>query len=191
MSQSCMNHFPSPLPCGCSLLSCPPREQPSRGVLLPHVLSCGRHWERRVCVPMQIGDLPPDFSGEVTLTDVSVCGAAQWRFSPPMTGCSCRLCQQRQASCGVMVTIPVRCRMCSGCGEAVEGQSLLQVDVPLRMRGAPGDCWRQQVMVLPCVRLVDGGAPVCVRNGRLPPVEGVLEVLVEVFVVRWEGEVVS
>ncbi len=86
----------------------------------------------------------------------------------------------------MLVTIPVRCMLCSSCGEPLEGQSLLRTEVPLRMRCSPGDFWRQQVMVLPCTRLIDGGSPVCVRNGQLPPVSCVLEVLVEVYMTRWK-----
>lgn len=186
------------IPCGTSPCkppvppACPPCAPPPckpQGVLLPRILSSGRLWQRRACVSLCITDLPCGLSGRYTLFDVSSIGETRWTLLPPSAPeCTCHRCQcrpSRPAASRMQVEIPLRCQLRSECGACVTGQSILTTDITLSSRGMPsGDMWRSQTMVMPCVRLIDGGAPVCAENSQLPPISCVMEVLVDAYLTR-------
>lgn len=149
---------PSRPPCP----SCPPTQ---KGVLLPRILASGREWQRRACVALYVGGLPEDANGRLQLVGVTACGDADWEIAPYQEPrpCGCRGCRpSRPAPCLLRVNIPVVCQV-------------------------QAECWRNQMMVLPCVRLIDGGAPVCADDCRPPVFDCTIELLVEAYMTRWEA----
>lgn len=182
---------PMPPPC-LQQASCPPKpaSPTQKGVLLPRILASGREWQRRACVALYVGGLPEDVTGRLRLVGVAACGDADWEIAPcqPPRPCDCHACRlSRPAPCLLRVNIPVVCQVLTDCGQVLRGESVLTTDVSLPIRCAQAECWRNQMMVLPCVRLIDGGAPVC-AEGRQPPVfECTIELLVEAYMTRWEA----
>jgi len=85
------------------------------------------------------------------------------------------------------VNIPVVCQVQAECGQVLRGESVLTTDVALPIRCVQAECWRNQMMVLPCVRLIDGGAPVCADDCRPPVFDCTIELLVEAYMTRWEA----
>lgn len=153
---------PSRPPCP----SCPPTQ---KGVLLPRILASGREWQRRACVALYVGGLPEDANGRLQLVGVTACGDADWEIVPYQEPrpCGCRGCRpSRPAPCLLRVNIPVVCQVQAECGQVLRGESVLTTDVALPIRCVQAECWRNQMMVLPCVRLIDGGAPVCADDCR-------------------------
>lgn len=174
---------PAPPPCRpCTPPPCKPQH-----VLLPRILSSGRAWQRRACVSLCITDLPCDLCGCYTLFDVSATDETRWSLLPAdAPACTCHRCQcrPRPTGCRMQLEIPLRCRLRNECGACITGKSLLTTELTLCARGTSGDTWRSQTMVLPCVRLIDGGCRVNVENGQLPPISCVLEVLVDAYLTR-------
>lgn len=153
---------PSRPPCP----SCPPTQ---KGVLLPRILASGREWQRRACVALCVGGLPEDANGRLRLVGVTACGDADWEIAPYQEPrpCGCRGCRpSRPAPCLLQVNIPIVCQVQAECGQVLRGESVLTTDVALPIRCVQAECWRNQMMVLPCVRLIDGGAPVCADDCR-------------------------
>lgn len=154
---------PSRPPCP----SCPPTQ---KGVLLPRILASGREWQRRACVALYVGGLPEDANGRLQLVGVTACGDADWEIAPYQEPrpCSCRGCRpSRPAPCLLRVNIPVVCQVQAECRQVLRGESVLTTDVALPIRCVQAECWRNQMMVLPCVRLIDG-ARLCVRMAAVP-----------------------
>ena len=85
------------------------------------------------------------------------------------------------------MNIPVVCQVQAACGQVLRGESVLTTDVALPIRCVQAECWRNQMMVLPCVRLIDGGAPVCADDCRPPVFDCTIELLVEAYMTRWEA----
>ena len=167
---------------------CPPKPIcPPKGVLLPRILASGRAWQRRACVSLYVGGLPADTRGALHLTGVSACGEADWELAPQQSPCDYRSCCRRPSPCLLRVNIPVVCQVQVDCGSVLRGESLLTTDVALPIRCAQAECWRNQMVVLPCVRLIDGGAPICAESCAVPVFECTLEVLVEAYMTRWEA----
>lgn len=173
---------PQQAPCS-QQASCPTQ----KGVLLPRILASGREWQRRACVSLYVGGLPADTRGSLRLIAVSACGEADWSIAPCQAPCDCRNCRCRPSPCLLRVNIPVACQVRNECGAVLRGESLLTTDVALPLRCSQAECWRNQMMVLPCVRLIDGGAPVCADTCSVPVFECTLELLVEAYMTRWEA----
>lgn len=113
--------------------------------------------------------LPEDANGRLQLVGVTACGDADWEIAPYQEPrpCGCRGCRpSRPAPCLLRVNIPVVCQVQAECGQVLRGESVLTTDVALPIRCVQAECWRNQMMVLPCVRLIDGGAPVCADDCR-------------------------
>lgn len=134
--------------------------------------------------------LPEDANGRLQLVGVTACGDADWEIAPYQEPrpCGCRGCRpSRPAPCLLRVNIPVVCQVQAECGQVLRGESVLTTDVALPIRCVQAECWRNQMMVLPCVRLIDGGAPVCADDCRPPVFDCTIELLVEAYMTRWEA----
>ena len=143
----------------------------------------------RVC-GAYVGGLPEDANGRLQLVGVTACGDADWEIVPYQEPrpCGCRGCRpSRPAPCLLRVNIPVVCQVQAECGQVLRGESVLTTDVALPIRCVQAECWRNQMMVLPCVRLIDGGAPVCADDCRPPVFDCTIELLVEAYMTRWEA----
>lgn len=77
--------------------------------------------------------------------------------------------------------IPVTCQIRDCRGAVYTGDALVETDVALRLTMPISECWRNTMVVLPCVRLVCPPPP-C----DTPCFEAQLELLVEVYMTRWE-----
>lgn len=146
--------------------------------------------QRRACVALYVGGLPEDANGRLRLVGVTACGDADWEIAPYQEPrpCGCRGCRpSRPAPCLLRVNIPVVCQVQAECGQVLRGESVLTTDVALPIRCVQAECWRNQMMVLPCVRLIDGGAPVCADGCRPPVFDCTIELLVEAYMTRWEA----
>lgn len=167
---------PTPCECGCQHCrphpyACPHAGLPPHGFLLPRIIASGRQWLQRFSLCLRVEDLPDCLQMPLTLLSVTCCGACSWE---PMAGESNRICQLR-------VTIPLCCQVQDPCGEVFVGHASLTVEVPLRLSVSSTECWRNSIMVLPCVRMA--GTP-CGSNCAVFDVQ--LEVLVEAYMTRWE-----
>ena len=77
--------------------------------------------------------------------------------------------------------IPVCCQVRDCRGNLYTGDALVETDINLRLTMPVNECWRNTMVVLPCVRLVCAPPPsddACF--------EAQLELLVEVYMTRWE-----
>ena len=167
---------PAPCECGCQhcrqcTQSCPHACLPPHGFLLPRIIASGRQWQHCCCLCLSVEDIPDSAQLPLTLINVVACGECSWE---PLPGESNRVCQLR-------VTVPLCCQVRDQCGTVFTGHAALTVDVPLRLSVSPSECWRNSVMVLPCVRLV---CLPCPADGTVFEVQ--LEILVEAYMTRWE-----
>lgn len=120
---------------------------------------------------LTVDGLPECAQPPFTLMAVCAAGEPSWTESPDPV---------RRMVC-LHVTVPLLCQVRDGCGSVHTGRSCLEVDTALRLPVPQGECWRNALMVLPCVRLV------CVPGGSSGACFDVqLEVLVESYMVRWE-----
>lgn len=166
-------------PCGCL---CPPErcqcDQCSRppvpggrGFLLPRIIACGREWQRGRQITLQVEGLPLCPDACLTLTDVRAVGEPLWtqRTDP----CRRALC--------LHVTIPLACLVRDEQGCQHEGRVQVELDTCLPLTTPPAECWRDQMMLLPCVRLMCPGV-----TGRGGCFDAQLEIRLESYLIRWE-----
>jgi len=159
-----------PQPCAPSCPQpCPQR--PAHSFLLPRVLASGRQWQRRCCVTLEVCGLPSCLEGPLTLCSVSACGDCAWEAVPVDSG---------HVLC-LRVTIPVQCQVRDRCGCTHAGRASLTTEVTLRLGCPAAECWRHQLLLLPCVRLV---CPPCTAD--TPCFDAQLELLLEAYLIRWE-----
>ena len=143
-----------------------------RGYLLPRVIASGREWLRRCQACLTVEGLPD--CAEPPLTLVAVCAAGEPTWTEEVDPCQRALCLQ--------ITIPLMCQVrdCRGC--VYSGRACVQVGTTMRLSVPHAECWRNTMMVLPCVRLV---CVPCASN--TPCFDALLEILVECYMVRWEA----
>ncbi len=177
-----------PQDCQCSACqqlcqpSCPPacstpfppmgkRPFPPHGFLLPRIIASGREWQRRACLKLMVEGVPACAVPPWTLLSVTACGTCRWEILP---------CEGSRQWI-VRVTYPVACLVRDGCGSIHTGHSEICTDVTLRLPVPPQECWRNSLVAFPCVRLVCAAC-----GGEEPVFDATLEVLVEVWMTRWE-----
>ena len=163
---------PPPAPCRPAAPCCHgQRPLPSGGVLLPRIIAAGREWQRRCSLTLDVDGLPACAEGPLTLLEVTACGQPTWESDD---------CGDPRAT-WLHVHVPLSClvRDCKGCYHT--GRAAITADVRLRHSHSRSDCWRGQIMVLPCVRLI------CIPCASERPIFDVLlEVVVEAYMIRWE-----
>jgi len=143
-------------------------QPPMQGILLPKIIASGREWQRRCCVKLQVEDLPRCAKPPLALCSVSPCGEPTWE---PLGG---------GRSLRFRVRIPLLCQVRDACGCLHSGRAAISVEVCLTPACPVAECWRSNLMVLPCVRLV------CAECSQDCCFTAQLEVLVEAYVLRWE-----
>ena len=158
-------------PCECRCdTTCAP--QPACAYLMPRIVGSGREWMRRTQATLCVRDVPECAGGAYTLISVSTSGeAASWEASA----------QPSPGRTALRVTIPLSCQVRDGNGRLYTGRAELQTDVALRITGPQADCWRNTLMLLPCVRLIclpEASCNLCF--------DAQLEVLLDAYVLRWE-----
>lgn len=144
---------------------------PPHGFLLPKVIASGREWLRRRSFCLRIEGVSECAQPPFTLLSVTACGEPTWESLP---------CDNRRQQL-LRVTVPVACQVrdCGGC--AYTGHASICVDVCVNLTTPAGECWRNNLMILPCVRLV---CVPCASDDLC--FEAQLEVLLEVYMIRWE-----
>ena len=157
----------------CRYNSCnrPPDGSVRQGFLLPRILASGREWLRRCQTTLRMEGLPECAPPPLTLISVCVAGEPSWvqEHDPA-----------RRALC-LHVTIPLICQVRDSCGCVHSGRSCARVDVALRLTMPAAECWRNTLLVQPCVRLVC--APCSSEHACF---EAELEILAECYMIRWE-----
>lgn len=163
-----------PRECHCHDCCCAPQscaQRPSHAFLLPRVLAAGRQWQRRCSLCLELCGLPDCIEGPLTLICVSACGESTWEAVPvdsPHVLC-------------LRVTIPLHCQVRDRCGAIHAARASITTEVTLRLSCPAAECWRHQMLLLPCVRLA---CPPCPSECSRFDVQ--LELLVEAYLIRWE-----
>ena len=157
---------PRPTPSCCSQ-----RPFPASGFLLPRIVAAGREWQRRCSLTLAVEGLPAQAEPPLTLLEVTSCGQPTWEA---LDCCDPRIMLLR-------VRVPLTCQVRDRCNCTYTGQAAITVDVRLRLGASPGECWRSNLLLLPCVRLL------CIPcSSEKPCFDVLLEVLVEAYLTRWE-----
>ena len=142
-----------------------------KGVLLPRVIASGREWLRRQGMQLCVEGLPECAEGPFTLMSVWVVGEATWVQEPDVS---------RRMMC-LRVKIPLLCQVRDSHGCMHCARAWVEVDASVHLSGSLAECWRSQMLVHPCVRLV---CPPCTSCDGCFDVQ--LEILVECWMVHWE-----
>lgn len=142
-----------------------------RGFLLPRIIACNREWQRGRQVALQVEALPACPGSCLTLTDVRAAGEPLWTQRPD----PCR------RALNLHVTIPLLCLVRDEQGCLQEGRAQVAVDTSLPLTTPQAECWRDQLMLLPCVRLMVPGV-----TGQGGCFDAPLEIRLESYLVRWE-----
>jgi hypothetical protein len=79
------------------------------------------------------------------------------------------------------VYIPVCCCVKDACGCEYFVPSVVEMEACLHLNCNPSECWRHNLVIVPCVRLVC--PPVCSKDECF---EVVLEVVLELFLIHWQ-----
>ena len=144
---------------------------PPGGFLLPRIVAAGREWQRRCSLTLHVEGLPVGAEPPLTLLEVTSCGQPTWETLE---------CSDPRATV-LRVRVPLTCQVRDRCNRLYTGQTAITVDVRLRHSGPRSECWRSNLLVLPCVRLI------CVPcSTEKPTFDVLLEVLVEAYMTRWE-----
>ncbi len=176
----CPPPCPAPCPQLCSppFPPCPPKDrckhehEPAQ-VLLPRIICSGREWQRRLCTKLSVSCLPDCAKPPFQLISVQQSGAQPW-WEPSKKNAG-----WGQAIFHVFIPVCACVRDASGCEYFCP--AVVEMDACLRLKCAPNECWRYNLIIVPCVRLVC--APVC-SNDLCFDVE--LEVVLELFLIHWE-----
>lgn len=169
-------------PDGCCCCQCCPRPDqpcekphrpfPPKGFLLPRIVASGREWLRRACLTLEVNDLPGCATPPFTLVQVrQSCREPSWEILPASG--------QRQLC--LRLCIPVDCQIRDADCCMHTGRATVETEVSLRLGFPACECWRNALMVLPCVRLIQPSAPCCD-----PCFQVELEILAELYMIRWE-----
>lgn len=153
--------------CCCSHCK-PGRPAPTQSVLLPRIIASGREWLRRACMDLQVEGMPCCAAPPFALTGVAPAGEPAWE--PLGDGCGLRF----------RVQVPLLCQVRDGCGCMHQGRSTITLEVCLRPHGPAQACWRANLQVLPCVRLI------CAQCSQTACFAAQLEVVLEAYLLRWE-----
>lgn len=156
--------------CGCCQTIRPPQPD-CRSYLLPRIIACGREWLRNCQACLPIEGLPTCAEPPFKLIAVHAVGEPSWlQQTDPARRLLC-----------LHVTIPLLCQVedCRGCMHC--GRSCVEVDTTLHLPIHPSECWRNSLMVLPCVRLICAACPV-----ETPAFQAQLEIHLESYMIRWE-----
>ena len=169
----CLPPCPPPCPTPCPPKDHCKREPEPAQILLPRIICSGREWQRRLCTTLRVNCLPECARPPFQLVSVQQSGAQPWREpSKCSTG-------RDQALFHVFIPVFACVHDASGCEYFCP--AVVEMDACLRLRCAPAECWRYNLMIVPCVRLVC--APVC-SNDSCFDVE--LEVVLELYLIHWE-----
>ena len=144
------------------------RQPPMQGILLPKIIASGREWQRRCCVELRVEDLPRCAKPPFALCSVSPCGEVSWEPLPGSRPLRFR------------VKVPLICQVRDACGCLHSGLAAISAEVCLTPCCPLPECWRANLTVLPCVRLV------CAECSQDCCFTAQLEVLVEAYLLRWE-----
>ena len=125
---------------------CPDKQQ---GVLLNRIVCCDRRFIPSLCADLKLEGLPCCAKPPFRLTMVQQSGAQPWWAPLESKGSRLRL----------RVTIPVCCQVQDACGEYYSATSTVEVEATLAPQCPSSDCWRNSIIVVPCVRLCP--PPVC------------------------------
>ena len=127
-----------PTPCG----SCETKAR----VLLPKIIGSGREWLRRWCVCLEVEGLPQCAQPPFTLISVCPSGAQ------PHWECLADSCQRRRLTYRISLCLDCQVRDGSGCLHWGTAWVSLEAELSLNCRAE--ECWRHQLMVLPCLRMI-------------------------------------
>ncbi len=151
----------------------PPKACATQGVLLNKIISSERKLYPALCVDLAVTDLPCCAKAPFSLTMVQQSGAQPWWTPLESQGPYARLC--------LRVYIPVCCQVKDSCGRYFSATSVVEVDACLAPSCPASDCWRHNLVIVPCVRLCS--PPVCSQDCVFAVK---LEVALELYLTRPE-----
>lgn len=163
--------------CGCpqcrqQLCNCHPCAECNQPrFLLPRIIASGHIHQRCASVSLQVDGLPDCLRPPLMLVQVSAgCEQPRWEIIPG----------NRPSQLCVQLEIPLNCQVrdcngCTVCGTAcIDAETMLQLCIPAC------ECWRTNVMVLPCVRMIC--PPSCSQCSCF---DVQLEIAADVHLTRW------
>lgn len=159
--------------CGCKPDPCCKPEPKPAQVLIPKVICSGREWQRQLCTTLHVSGLPECAKCPFQLVSVQQSGAFPW-WEPVKEDC----CRDRLM---YHVYIPVCCCVKDACGCEYFAPAVVELDACLRLNCNPSECWRHNLVIVPCVRMVC--PPVCSNDACF---EVTLEVVLELFLIHWQ-----
>lgn len=174
----CPTAPPKPPDCGCHPQppkhSKPPKACAPQGVLLNKIVASERKLIQSLCTELQVEGIPCCAQSPFTLVMVQQSGAQPWWTPLESQGQCARLC--------LKVFIPVCCQIRDACGKFFSATAVVEADTCLSPRCPMSDCWRHQIVIVPCVRLCS--PPVC-SEGNTFCVQ--LEASLELYFTRMEA----
>lgn len=139
--QSCCGAKP-PKPAG----PCKPEKHES--VLLPKIVCCERRNIPRHCTELALEGIPCHASAPYRLCGLRQSGAQPW-WRPLDAGGN----HQRMR---IAVCIPVCAEIKDSCGRCYHASGVVEVEVSVGARCMPCDGWKQQLFIVPALRLLKG-----------------------------------
>ena len=155
----------------CRVPRMPKPQDKQQGVLLNKILCCDRRFIPNLCTELCLRDLPRCARPPFMLMMVQQSGAQPWWV--PLENKGPRLC--------LKVSIPVCCQVRDACGECYHATGVVEVDATLAPQCPPAECWRNSILIVPCVRLC--APPVCSEDACF---RVQLEVSLELYMTRPE-----
>ena len=141
--------------------------------LLPRIIAGGHIHQRCASFSLQLDCLPEYLRPPLMLVQVSAgCEPPQWEIMPG----------ERPTQHCMHLQLPLTCQVrdCTGC--TVCTSAYIEADAILHLCAPSCECWRTNVMVLPCVRMVC--PPPCSSCGCF---DAQLEIAADVYLTRWEA----
>lgn len=183
-----MLHYPKgysnacrPQQCGCANDGRKPgkpgggcKTEKHESVLLPKIVACERRNIPRLCTEVELEGIPCCAEPPYRLCGLRQSGAQPW-WRPLDAGGS----HQRMR---IAVCIPVCAEITDSCGKCYHAAGVVQAEVSVGAHCMPCDGWKQQLFIVPALRLLKGensSADACFR------VE--VEVQLEIYLLKPEA----
>jgi len=122
------------------------RPEKHESVLLPKIIACEKRNIPQLCTEVALEDIPCYASAPYRLCSLRQSGAQPW-WRPLDNGGN----HQRMR---IVVCIPVCAQLTDSCGKCFHATGVVEAEVSVGMRCMPCDGWKQQLFIVPCLRLL-------------------------------------
>lgn len=155
---------PPPKPCGCA---------ERKEILLQRVVARERRSIPCLCTELKLEELSPCAQAPFRVLMVQQSGKQPW-WTPLDGGCGDRRLRIR-------VFIPVCCQVMDAQQKLYCASAVVETETTLQPPCPPSECWKHQLVVVPCVRLLE-----CAECCDCAPCRVKLEVQLEVYLLHPE-----